>query len=69
MHLSPQHPTNVRKNLHQFNILMQIFPFLKESFSLFYNLLAFFIITRVSGDRLQKKPGRMTGLSLCVNFK
>ena len=47
MHLSPQHPTNVRKNLHQFNILMQIFPFLKESFSLFYNLLAFFIITRV----------------------
>ena len=43
MHLSPQYPTNVRKNLHQFNILMQIFSFLKESFSLFYNLLTFFI--------------------------
>lgn len=62
MHLSPQHPTNVRKNLHQFNILMQIFPFLKESFSLFYNLLAFFIITRVSGDRLQKKARLLPGL-------
>ena len=37
-------PTNVQKNLHQHNGTMQIFLNISRDFSLFYNLLTFFII-------------------------
>ena len=43
--LSPLHvPTNVQKNLHEYNVYMQIFLFFKQDFSLFYNFFLYFII-------------------------
>ena len=38
----PLLPANVQKNLHEYNVYMQIFLFLKQDFSLFYNF--FFIL-------------------------
>ena len=55
-------PTNVQKNLHQHNGSMQIFLNISRDFSLFYNLLIFFIMIRQPGYPSPPKKKSMGAL-------